>query len=114
MGWRRVLEEFEADLYKVPMPRFFRVEKGELERKKYADGEERLEIAFRGADAPDGAHVSVYIDGAPVCQIEVRRGRGRGQLSTMAGEAVPEVKAGQVAEVRYQERVLLRGTFQPD
>lgn len=77
MTWRRVTAEFDADLYKVPKPRFFRVEKGELERKTYADGEERLEVRFHGIDVPEGTRVSVVIDGERVCEIAAARSRLR-------------------------------------
>ena len=84
MARRRVLEEYEADLYRVPKPRFFlfRVPKGELELKKYDDGEKRLEIKFVDVKVPDGSAASVVIDGRVVCQVEVNRRRGRLDLST--------------------------------
>ncbi len=114
MAWRRKIEEFEADLYKVPLPRFFRVEKGELERKRFEDGEEKLEITFRGVDVPDGARVAVVIDATSVCEVEVRSRRGRVELSSRDGREVPAVRNGSIAEIRYHGRALLRGTFRPD
>ena len=114
MAWRRKLEEFEADLFKVPMPRFWRVEKGELERKKYEDGEEKLQINFHGLKVPDGQEVAVVIDGAEVCRLPVTRGRARRELVSTAGDDVPKVGSGSVAEIHYQGSALLRGVFERD
>ena len=113
-AWRRIIEEYEAELYKVPMPRLFRNEMGELERKTYADGEELLEIVFRGAKVPDGSAVSVVIDGKHVCDVEVRRGRGRLELSSLHGHEIPRVGSGDIAEIQFDGQSLLRGTFRPD
>jgi hypothetical protein len=113
-AWRRVVEEYEAELFKVPMPRIFRNEMGELERKTYADGEELLEIVFRGAKVPDGSTVAVVIEGKHVCAIEVRRGRVRLDLSSLRGSEIPRVSHGDVAEIQFGGQALLRGTFKPD
>ena len=114
MKWRRVLEEYEADLYKVPTPRFFRVERGELEIKRYEDGEARLEIVFFGVRVADGSTVAVVIDGQFVCDVVVKRRRGRLELSTAKGEPVPRVRNGSVGEIQYNGEPLLRGVFEPD
>jgi hypothetical protein len=114
MAFRRKLAEYEADLYKVPKPRFLPMPKGELEVKRYDDGETKLEIEFFGAQAPDGAAVTVVIDGQAVCQVPVRRQRGRLEISTVQGAAIPDVRTGSVGEIQYQGQALLRGTFKPD
>jgi hypothetical protein len=113
-AWRRVVEEYEAELYKVPMPRIFRNEMGELERKTYDDGEELLEIVFRGAKVPDGSRVAVVVDGRHVCDVEVKRGRGRLELSSLRGQDIPRVSNGDIAEIQFGGQALLRGTFKPD
>lgn len=114
MAWRRIIEEYEADLYRVPTPKLFRRAMGELERKTFADGEELLEIGFHGIDVPDGSRVSVVIDGASVCNVEVERGRARLDLSSEDGHAVPAVGNGDVVEIQFEGQALLRGTFRPD
>jgi hypothetical protein len=114
MAWRSKTEEFEADLYKVPLPRFWRMEKGELERKTYSDGEERLEIQFRGLPEPKDGMARVLIDGEPACDVPVCEGRARHLLSTETGEMVPKVASGSVVEIEYRGEVVLRGTFQRD
>jgi Zn-finger nucleic acid-binding protein len=114
MSWRRVQEEYEASLYQVPMPRFFRLPKGELEVTRYNDGEKRLEIKLVDAAVPDGSAVSVVIDGIAVCEVLVHRRRGRLEVITASGQMVPEVRSGSVGEIQYGGQVLLRGTFELD
>ena len=114
--WRRVLAEYEADLYKVPLPKFFlfRVPKGELELKRYDDGEAQLEVEFVGVPVPDGSVAAVVIDGQIACQVEVRRGRVRQRLSSTEGHVFSKVRNGSVGEIQYNGEPLLRGTFKPD
>jgi hypothetical protein len=107
-------QEYEADLYKVPMPRSFRIPKGELESKEYPDGNRRLEIEFYGAGIPDGASASVVIDGRPVCEVEVYRRHGKLKLSSAEGATLPDVGNGSVGEIQYRGQPLLRGVFRPD
>lgn len=112
--WRRMLDEYEADLYDVPPPRFFRVERGEVEIKRYEDGEIRLEVAFFGLKLADGETVHLVIDGQPVCSLEIHRGRGRAELSASAGASLPVVQGGAVAEIQHQGVARLRGVFHRD
>lgn len=113
-SWRRVVTEYEADLYKVPLPRFFRNSMGELEHKTFADGEVLLEVVFRGAKVPDGTMVSVVIDGKSICDVAVKRGRGRLDLSSLQGHELPSVSDGSIAEIQYVGQALLRGVFKPE
>ena len=120
--WRREIEEYEADLYRVQEPTFLNkllsfflsAKGGEIEMKKYDDGEKVMEVELHGVQAPEGAVISAVVDGVAVCQVQVNRGHGRSLLSTALGETVPEVRNGSVAEIHYQEQVLLKGTFKPD
>jgi hypothetical protein len=119
VGWRRKIEEYEADLYPVPEPSFFllrlfRTPKGELELKTYEDGERRLEVELHGVGVPDGSVVSVVIDGQETCQVRIDRGRGRLERNTGRGEMVPQVKTGSVGEIRHNNEPILRGEFEPD
>jgi len=117
--WRRKIEEYEADLYRNQTVKFLgfsfqsRARSGEIEVKKYDNGENRLEIKLFGVEVPDGSAVSVVVDGKPVCDVEVRQGSGRVQLHVQ-GEAVAAVRNGSAAEIRYMGQVLLQGTFRPD
>lgn len=114
MAWRRKVEELEADLFRVPLPRFFRFEKGEVERKRFEDGTEELEVRFHGLRVPDGTTVILTIADREVCPVMVRGGRGRVDLSSSAGREVPSARSGDVVEVRSQGQALLRGTLRPD
>jgi hypothetical protein len=116
--WQRKIEEYEADLYRVQTSwwgkLFLRSKGGEMEIKRYEDGEKRMEIDLHGVKCPDGALVSAVIDGRTVREVEVRRGFARVRLSSTEGEAVPEVRAGSTVEIHYMGAVLLEGVFEPD
>ena len=116
--WRRKIEEYEADLYTVQTTWWakllLRSKGGEMEIKHYEDGEKRMEIDLKGVKAPDGAQVSVAIDGRVEREVEVRRGFARVRISSADGESIPTVQIGSTAEIRYMGEVLLEGTFKRD
>ena len=120
--WRRKIEEYEADLYQIQEPTFLNkllsfflsAKGGEIEMKKYDDGEKVMEVELHGVQVPDGAVVSAVVDGAAICQVQVNRGHGRSLLSTAQGETVPDVRSGSAAEIHYQEQVMLKGIFKSD
>ncbi|MBN1978160.1 MAG: hypothetical protein JW918_12255 [Anaerolineae bacterium] len=121
--WRREIEEYEADLYRVQEPTsflnkllslFLSSKSGEMEMKRYDDGEKVIEVELHGFQVPDGAVVSAVVDGTAICQIQVNRGHGRSLLSTARGETVTDVRNGSAAEIHYQEQILAKGTFKPD
>jgi hypothetical protein len=114
MAWKRKLCEYEADLYRVPKPRFFRFPKGEIEYKAFDDGERQLEIKFYGIKAPDGTTVELLVDGTPGLTVSLKNGRVNTKLSSSAGHSIPEMLDGNVAEISHEGTVLLRGTFKPD
>ncbi|MBN2116795.1 MAG: hypothetical protein JW730_09500 [Anaerolineales bacterium] len=121
-GWKRKIAEYEADLYRVQEPTllnkllslFMGTKSGEIEMKKYEDGEKQIEIEVHSVNVPDGSTVSAVIDGATVHEFRVNHGRARLLLSTSRGDRIPEVHNGSVAEIRFSGEVLLRGTFRPD
>lgn len=116
--WQRKIEEYEADLYTIQTSWWakllLRTKGGEIEIKHYEDGEKRMEIDLKGVKCPDGAKVSVAIDGRVEREVEVRRGFARVRLSSTEGETIPTVHSGSTAEIRYMGEVLLEGTFKLD
>lgn len=116
--YRRKIEEYEADLYKPGssgwLGLFMRSKGGEMEVKRYDDGEARMEIDLHGLKCPDGALVSALVDGREVQQVEIRRGYARVRLSSLQGATIPQVRAGSTAVIRYQDETLLEGSFKPD
>lgn len=120
--WRREVAEYEADLYKVQEPTllsrllslFSGTKSGEIEMKKYDDGERVFEIKVHGVDVPDGTTVSAVIDGSTVREFRVNQGYARLFLSTAQGDRVPDVHNGSVVEIRSSGETLLQGTFRPD
>ena len=115
MGFRRKLEEFEADLYKEPKPFFlFRREPGELERKKYDDGEEILQIKTRPPGVAAGGEVDVYIDGNKIASVAVQGRFVRAELNSTRGDTVARVAAGSRVAVKYLGRTIMTGKFRRD
>ncbi|MFZ5856195.1 MAG: hypothetical protein ACOYZ6_05130 [Chloroflexota bacterium] len=118
-AWRHKIEEYEADLYRDKTIKFLgfsfqnRVKSGEIEVKKYDNGEARVEIKFFGVEVPDGSAVSAVADGRIICEVEVRQGMGRLQMGVQA-EVVSTIRNGSTAEIRYMGKVLMAGTFRPD
>lgn len=116
--WQRKIEEYEADLYTIQTSwwakLFLRSKGGEMEIKRYEDGEKRMEIDLHGLKVPDGVQVSVVIDGRAVRQVDTRRGYARVRLSSAEGGEIPEVQIGSSVEIQYNGEVLLEGTFKPD
>lgn len=116
--WKRKVEEYEAELYSIPKSGwarlFLRSKGGEIEVKRYDDGEKRMEIDLRRVKCPDGALVAVVINGRQVRQVETRSGFARLHLSSLDGEALPEVCSGDKVEIQLMGEVLLEGVFMPD
>lgn len=117
--WRRKIEEYEADLYRDQTIKFLgfsfhnRAKGGEIEVKKYDNGEARVEIKFFGVEIPDGSAVAAVADGRTICEVEARQGTGRAHMDVQA-EAVSTIRSGSTAEIRYMGQVLMAGTFRPD
>jgi len=114
MAWRRVVTEFEADLYQVPVPRLFKFPKGEAEFKEYSDGERKIEISLWDLKVQDGATASLRLNGEDMCEVQIVRGRGKLELSSKEITNIAEINNGDVLEVYTDGKVLLEGIFAPD
>lgn len=110
LGFRRVVEEYEARLTAEGAPRA----RGKAERKCYADQEEALKVRGRGVEVPDGERVVILVDGNRVGETVPEGGRFRFEASNHAGYSVPRVNAGSRLELRWGGTVILAGVFQPD
>ena len=114
MAWRRVVAEFEADLYQVPVPKLFKFPKGEVEFKEYSDGERKIEISLWGLKIEDGSMASLRLNGEEMCEVQIERGRGKLELTSKEIISITEVNNGDVLEVYNDGKVLLEGVFEPD
>jgi hypothetical protein len=116
--WRRKIIEYEADLFRVHLSwweKLFQVTTGgEIEIKVFEDGEKRMEIDLDRIKAPDGALLTVVIDGESVREVEHRRGSVHLRLSSSEGELIPDVRSGSPVEIRSMGETLLKGTFTVD
>ena len=114
MAWRRIVMEFEADLYQVPVPRLFKFPKGEVEFKEYSDGERKIEISLWDLKVQDGAIASLRLNGEEMCEVQIVRGRGKLELTSKEITNITEINNGDVLEVYTDGKVLLEGIFAPD
>jgi hypothetical protein len=114
VGWRNKIAEYEAHLYRVPRPKFFRFPKGEAEFKQFDDGERCLELVFYGIKAADGAEAQIRLNGEIALSTTLRRGRARLDLTTAKGHEVPHMGDGDLVEIVYDGEVALRGELRPD
>jgi hypothetical protein len=116
--WQRKIAEYEADLFKVQRSWLDKLlgggKSGEIEVKRYEGGEQRMEIDLRGVRCPDGALVTLLVDGKPVHELALRRGFAHLRFSSAEGASIPDVAHGSLAEIRYQGEALLQGTFKAD
>jgi hypothetical protein len=108
--WRREIEEYEADLYRVQEPTLLSKLLSLFSRAKSGE----MEIELYGLKIPPGSAVSVVVDGSAICEVRTQGGYARLFLSTTRGETVPELQSGSVAEIHHMGAVLLQGTFKPD
>lgn len=112
--FRRIVEDFEADLFPTNLNDFARAGKGEVERELYADGNSELKLQFNRTNLPEGATVSLIINGTKTGDFEVSKGRVYKKINTQSGQTVPNVKEGDMAEVEHDGTVILSGTFYLD
>ena len=112
--FRRIVEDFEADLRPTLLNEYSQTGKGEVERELYADGTSELKLQFSRTNIPDGANVSLLINGTKTGDFQVSKGRVYKKINTQSGQTVPPVKAGDTAEVEYEGTVILSGTFYLD
>jgi hypothetical protein len=108
---RRIVEDYEARL--CP-PRGRGRGRGKCEWERYRDGSEALCARFRKLELPEGARVSVCLDGNVLGQTIVAEGAGRLAFESVRGETVPKAVSGQTCEIIHCGTVLLRGVFEPD
>jgi hypothetical protein len=105
---RTFSEEHEATLESVDGPG-----QGKIERKAYDSGEDHFKLRLRALPSGLGS-VSLFINDAIVADLEVHGGRVRVDWRSDRGDEVPDARTGQVAEIRLESRVLLRGSFVSD
>jgi len=109
--FRSVIEDFEAELGPTNLNDFARSGRGEVERELYADGNAELKLQFSRKNLPEGAIVSLLINGTKTGDFQVSKGRVYKKINTQSGQTVPSVKAGDTAEVIYNGTAILSGTF---
>jgi len=110
--FRKIEEQFEARL--SPPAGGPGDARGKIERTRFGDGVEELEVKAKGLELPDGETVELVVDGEVLLEIEVERGKAKTEFDTDSGRAVPVVSADQAVRIRHDGRTLLAGSFYLD
>ncbi len=111
---RDVLEELEAPLVPARPDGPAAAASGKAERKRYADGGEKLKVRCSGLALPDGAPVALLLGERMLAEEPVEDGRVRFEWDSAAGAAVPPVAEGEALALVHTGEVLVIGTFAPD
>lgn len=109
MTMRHVEEELEARL-KAVKPGLFSSPHGKIERKRYADGKERLKVKVNKLKSQNGKAARITADGEQIAAATVENGGIRidRQLD------VPELSAGQLIEVMVDGSPVVAGKLYID
>ena len=110
--FRTKQQELEAKLHPTPQCQFGGV--GEVEIEFWSDGVSKLEASVKHTGIPDGAELDVCIRGDKVLSLIVNQGYAKQWLNSGHGVAIPAVRIGDQAQLRYQGTVLYQGQFRPD
>jgi len=112
--FKRIVEDFEAKLTPTNSDDYSRSGRGEVERELFADGSAELKVQFSRTNLPEGATVSLLINGTKSGDFQVSKGRVYEKVNTQSGQTVPSVKSGDTAEIEYNGTVILSGSFYLD
>lgn len=113
-GLRHIEEELEARLEPVTGRPEGSGARGKIERKRYRGGAERLKFKCRGIGLADGTPVTLLIAGCVVGQLTIAGGRARLDIEDTAPGTVPNVSAGDFAELCVDGKAIISGGFQHD
>ena len=84
---------------------------GKVEAKWYDDGE-RLKVKVQKVKLPEQSVLEVFAGDLEIGSITLEGGRGK--IDNEGESILPDLKAGQIIEVRYQGEALLRGELYVD
>ena len=108
---RWVSKRLEADLFASPkQPDSRRC--GELEYAVTMEGTAELNIEMDEVNAAPGTTLSVFVNGQHTCDVEFTGSRIDQVLRQGGGTTIPNVEAGDTAEIKLGSEVLLEGSFE--
>jgi hypothetical protein len=114
MAIKTIKNELEAKLFPVGRTSFFSRPRGKIERKVYGNGNERFKILISNFKLPDGEEVELAISDKVIATLKIKKGSAQLDLKSEQGASVPEVIEGDLAEVRYQGNIIVKGRFAED
>ena len=90
-------------------------EEGEISFFRHSKGFHSFLIELPGSlDLPSGAGISVFVGDERLRGLVYERKKIRLRVSSRDESSLPEVRVGDVAEVRHGDEVVLRGVFEED
>lgn len=114
MAIRTVKNELEAKLFPVGRTSFFSRPRGKIERKVYENGNQRFKVLISNFKLPDGEEVELVVSDKVITTLKIKKGSSQLDLKSEQGASVPEVKEGDIAELRYQGNIIVKGRFVQD
>jgi len=114
MAIRTVKKELEAKLFPVGQSSFFSRPRGIIERKIYGKGSERLKILISNFKVPDGDEVEIVIGDNLLSTLKIKKGSAKLDLKSEDGNTIPQISAGESAEIRHNNNVIVKGKFTID
>ena len=87
---------------------------GEVEVEIWSDGTASLEASLKHSSVPNGSDLDIYWSGSKLITLPVAGGFAKQVLIFSEDQSVPEIKAGDEAELRLGDQVLYRGSFRRD
>ncbi len=109
--FRTVLEEFETHFH--PVQPGSKVH-GKSEWKHYGDGTYRFKISIRDIPLTDNSEIDLWRDGSWMMRLQVQNKKAKADIEHEGGSGVPNIKAGQVLQIRSGETVLAEGTYEAE
>ena len=109
MAIRRVLEELEARLEPAPQAASHGASKGKPEFKRYGNGRQRMKIACKKLDVPDGADLQLLCGDTVVAVLRVEKGRAEIDEERDGAAEAPALAAGEIVTLCHQGVPLLSG-----
>lgn len=114
MAIRRVLEELEAHLEPSPQAASRGGGKGKLEFKRYGDGGQRMKIAYKALDVPDGAVLELLCGDTITAVLTARSGRAKLDEERPASEETPPLAPGDLVALCHEGSPVLSGQLYLD
>ena len=108
MKIRNVIKEYEAHLRPTESGGAIQ---GKSEWKHYGDGTYRFKISIRNIPLPDNRRIDVFLDERHFATLDVMSKKAKLDTEDNLSIGIPNIKAGQVVQIKVGELVLAKGQY---